>query len=136
MNVTTIPFVQTVGIEQNPEGRLTLPFKQTVHNHLQTMHASAQFTLAETASGELLQIMFPELVGKVVPLLRSSEIKFKKPTTKDVCAYASISEDDRLAFHEQFNKKNRAVISVDVSLKDSDDVTTCTATFSWYVQGI
>jgi len=136
MDIVSIPFVQTVGIEKSREGALVLPFKKAVHNHLETMHASAQFTLAETASGELLQIIFPELVGKVVPLLRSSEIKFKKPTTKEVSAYASIPEEARLLFKEQFDKKNRATISVDVNLKDSDDVTTCSASFSWFVQAL
>ncbi|MCK4671138.1 MAG: DUF4442 domain-containing protein [Candidatus Aegiribacteria sp.] len=43
-----------------------------MQNHLQTIHASAQFTLAETASGEMLRIELPELVGKVVPIFRDS----------------------------------------------------------------
>jgi acyl-coenzyme A thioesterase PaaI-like protein len=63
MDVTKIPFVEKVGIVRQPDGGLGLPFNESVHNHLQTIHASAQFTLAETASGEVLQVLFPEIVG-------------------------------------------------------------------------
>lgn len=136
MDVTKIPFVQTVGIVKNSQGGLILPFKKAIYNHLNTMHASAQFTLAESASGEYLQILFPELSGKVIPLLRSSEIKFKKPTSKELSAHAWVSEEDRLAFYEQFKKKKRALICVTMNLKDSDDILTCSATFNWYIQGL
>lgn len=81
MNVTKIPFVEKVGIEKNNNNEFQLSFDDSVQNHLQIIHASAQFTLAETASGEILQTEFPDLVGKVVPLLRESQIKFKKPAT-------------------------------------------------------
>ncbi len=93
MNVVEIPFVKKVGINKNINGELELPFSENVQNHLQTIHASAQFTLAETASGEILQIKFPELAGKVIPLLRDLQIKFKKPAAKSISAYSSISTE-------------------------------------------
>ena len=78
MDVVQIPFVKKVGITQAVNGKLELAFSDDTHNHLATMHASAQFTLAETASGEFLQTLFPELVGKVIPVLRDATVKFKK----------------------------------------------------------
>lgn len=136
MNITLIPFVQSVGIKQKSEGQLILPFKKELCNHLETMHAAAQFTLAETASGELLQRLFPELKDKVVPLLRSSEIKFKKPSTKELTAFASISDEDVTHFIDQLKRKNRASITVEVNLKDSSSELTCSASFNWFVQAI
>jgi len=65
MDVVEIPFVKKVGINKNTNGDLELPFNNEVQNHLQTIHASAQFTLAKTASGEMLQTKFPGLIGKV-----------------------------------------------------------------------
>jgi acyl-coenzyme A thioesterase PaaI-like protein len=70
MDVTEIPFVEKVGITRSTKGLLELPFNETIQNHLQTIHASAQFALAETASGEILQTIFPELVGKVAPAIQ------------------------------------------------------------------
>ncbi len=75
MKATDIPFVKHIGIEkQNNE--LSLAFKNDVLNHIKTIHASAQFTLAETQSGLHLQSIFPELKGKVIPVLRDAQIKY------------------------------------------------------------
>lgn len=136
MDVTEIPFVDKVGIKKNTDGKLELPFDQSIQNHLQTIHASAQFTLAETANGEILQTIFPELVGRVIPVLRSSEIKFKKPTTKTISAHPAVLDQAISKFREQFERKGRSSISVDVKIMDSDNVVTCVSTFNWFLQSI
>ena len=136
MDVTEIPFVKKAGVIRSTKGVLELPFNQTNLNHLHTIHASAQFTLAETASGEALQTIFPELVGKVVPVLRDSQVKFKKPATKTVSAHPMVSDEAISKFREQFNKKGRSSITVDVEITDSENVVTCIGTFNWFVQSI
>ena len=136
MNVVEIPFVKKVGIEKNGDGDLHLQFDNSVHNHLQSIHASAQFTLAETASGELLQIEFPDLVGKVIPVLRDSQIKFRKPALKSISAFPSISNDSIQKFTDQLLKKGRASVSVSVEIKDSDETITSVGVFNWFVQQI
>ena len=134
MNVIEIPFVDKVGIQRNADGALELPFNKGVQNHLETIHASAQFTLAETSSGEILQKSFPNLVGKVVPVLRESQIKFKKPAYKKIVAYPTVTAESLSKFDEQITKKGRALISVEVQVKDIDGTVTCTGTFKWFVQ--
>ncbi len=136
MNVVEIPFVKKVGIEKRSDGCLHLQFNKSVHNHLQSIHASAQFTLAETASGELLQTEFPDLTGKVIPVLRDSQIKFRKPALKSILAFPSISNDSIQKFKEQLLKKGRASISVSVEIKDSEGTVTSTGVFNWFVQQI
>lgn len=136
MNVLEIPFVDKVGIQKTKNGTLELPFTDDVHNHLQTVHASAQFALAETSSGELLQVLFPQLVGKVIPVLRDSTVKFKKPAMKNIYAYPSVSDEARENFISAFNKKGRALLSVDVEVRDTDNTVTCTAGFKWYIQSV
>ena len=136
MNVLEIPFVMKVGITKTKSNELELPFTTDTHNHLQTMHASAQFTLAETASGELLQNLFPELVGKVIPVLRDAKVKFKKPAVKNIVAHPSITEEETEKFNIRFAKKGRASISVNVEIKDSDNTVTCIANYNWFVQKI
>ena len=136
MDVTKIPFVEKVGIIRSTNDVLELPFNEAVHNHLQTIHASAQFALAETASGEILQSIFPELVGKVVPVLRESQIKFKKPAIKTISAHPTVSNESISKFKEQFKKKGRSSISVNVEIKDCENVVTCVSIFKWFVQSI
>ena len=136
MNVTKIPFVDRVGIRRNADGELELSFSRGVQNHLETIHASAQFALAETASGDILQRLFPNLAGKVVPVLRESQIKFKKPAQKKIVAYPSVAAESGSKFEEQISKKGRALVSVEVQVKDVDGLVTCMGKFKWFVQQI
>lgn len=136
MDVTEIAFVKTVGLERTEQGVLTLPLSTSTQNHLNSVHASAQFTLAETASGEALQQLFPSLVGKVIPVLRESNIRFRKPATSEVYAFPTVSEDTAARFEEQFARKGRASITVDVVVKDAEEAVTCSGSFNWFVQGV
>ena len=114
MNVVEIPFVNKVGITKTKNDELELAFTTGSHNHLETLHASAQFTLAETASGEFLQTLFPELVEKVIPVLRDATVKFKKPAVKNIIAYPSMPDEAR----EKFN------------------TVTSVASYNWFVKKI
>ena len=136
MDVTKVPFVEKIGIVRGADDILRLPYNESMQNHLQTIHAGAQFVLAETASGEALQKLFPELVGKVIPVLRDSNIKYKKSAIKSITAHPAITDDAVVKFKEQFEKKGRASISVDVEIKDQDDFVTSAGIFNWFVQSI
>jgi len=132
MEVTQIPFVKLLEIKDENES-LSLEYKRDILNHIQTIHASAQFTLAETQSGLFLQELFPHLEGKVVPLLRDATIKYKKPAQKKIYARASVSDENLQKFQELFEKKGRGSVQVDVLVKDIDDVVTAIASFIWFV---
>ncbi|MDH5360433.1 MAG: DUF4442 domain-containing protein [Gammaproteobacteria bacterium] len=136
MNILEIPFAKTLGMELNSDGALELPFSERIHNHLQTIHASAQFALAETASGAVLLQRFPELEGKLIPVLRDAQIKFRKPAQQNVTAYPSLNEDEVEKFRQQFSAKGRALIPVNVEVKDADGTVTCSATYTWFMQAI
>jgi len=136
MDVMKIPFVESVGIARDADGILTLPFDGHVHNHLQTVHAAAQFALAETASGDALLSLFPDLVSEVVPLLRDSQIKYKSPATTAITAYPMVSDEAVSHFLDRLERKGRASITMDVVLRDDNEVVTCRGSFNWYVQRI
>lgn len=136
MHVTDIPFVKLVGIEKSHDGRLELPLNDSLLNHLQSIHASAQFALAETASGHHLQLLFPELVGKVVPVLRESQIKYKKPATHSIHATVSCGEETIGKFRSQFSRKGRAVIALEVNVTDVEGKLCSIATFHWFIQAL
>jgi acyl-coenzyme A thioesterase PaaI-like protein len=136
MQVTDIPFVKYIGIQSKEEGTLKLEATETVKNHIQTIHASAQFTLAETQSGLYLQILFPEFADQVVPLLRSSTVKYKQPARKEIYAVAFVDDEIKEKFKVQFLKKGRASINIQVEVKDSDEVVTMVGEFIWFVQRV
>ena len=53
MDVVKIPYIKLSGIKKE-ENELSLQYKEDVLNHIETIHASAQFLLAETKSGDYL----------------------------------------------------------------------------------
>ncbi len=136
MNVLEIPFVEKVGVYRESNNNLSLGFKEDLLNHVQSIHASAQFLLAETASGEALSLEFPQYLGKVVPVLRDSNIKYKKPALKTISALATVSVEVKEKFIAQFEKKGRGSIEVQVEVKDDAGTLCAQATFNWFVQGI
>jgi len=135
MQATEIPFVKLVGIE-NENSTLSLDFKNDIKNHMETIHASAQFTLAETQSGIHLQELFPELEGKAIPILRDAQIKYKKPAQHKISAYANCANESIDKFKEQFDKKGRGSIQVSVEIRDVNDVVTSQGVFNWFIQSV
>jgi len=124
-----IPFTKTVGIEN---GLLKNVMK--VQNHLGSIHAGAQFTFAETASGIYLSSHFPEYEGKIIPLLRESTIKYKKQALTTLSAESYVDKEGVEKFIAQLESKGRSTIVVHVKLKDVEGDVTCEGSFKWFIQ--
>ncbi|WP_345970901.1 YiiD C-terminal domain-containing protein [Sulfurimonas sp. HSL1-6] len=133
LEAADIPFARHIGLEQE-KGSVSLGFSGTVMNHLNTIHASAQFALAETQSGLYLQTLFPELEGKVVPLLREAQIRYRKPAAAKIVASASVDDSAVETFRDQFGRKGRGSIRVDVAVTDVNGVLTSQGAFTWFIQ--
>ena len=134
MDVTQIPFAQHIGIEHKDEGTLKLEPTKAVKNHIQSIHASAQFALAETQSGLYLQEVFPEYMDKVVGLLRGSTVKYKFPAITSIMAKATLSNEAKEKFVIQLERKGIATIDINVTVLDEEDVITMQGMFTWFVQ--
>ena len=132
MNITTIPFVEHLGIQQEQQ-HLVLEPSKILENHIGTLHASVQFTLAESQSGLFLQSEFPD-IGEVVALLRGSTVKYKSPAKSKLMAHASLHQESKDKFMEQFIKKGRAGITVQVEVRDSENIVTMRGEFTWFIQ--
>ena len=133
MRAKDIPFIRHIGIEEKNQD-LSLNFNEEVQNHVQTIHASAQFALAETKSGLHLLSLFPELEEKVIPLLRDAQIKYKKPAVEKITAYASIEDEAIEKFNMQLDKKGRGTLCVKVQIKDINDLLCSEGEFNWFIQ--
>ena len=138
MNITEIPFNKFIEILSDDEDKsyLHLELKDHMKNHLGTMHASAQFSLAEACSGLCLQRSFPQLENSVVPILRKSEVKFKRPAISSIRAQAEIMKEHRERFEQQLERKGRASIEVAVNVLDQDGTITMSGNYEWFAQKI
>ena len=119
-----------------PEGAahlLEMPAAPLVRNHLGTVHAAAQFALAEAASAECLHRHFAAAAGTVVPVVRRVEAKYRAPGTGTLLAYAALDPVTQQTFLSELDRCGRALAAVQVSLKDSAGTVTFAGTFEWFV---
>lgn len=141
MNIEQVPFNKLLGIKKCTNcknGLVALPESQKYANHLNTVHASAQFALGEAASGEYLFQRFKEIAtkNKLIPVIRKTKLKFKKPAIGEIKAKAFITDEVAKGAIASIEKKGRAIIPVIVDITDSKNNQTMTATYEWFIQKI
>ena len=133
VDVFAIPFNKYIGFEPStdPAYLMVLPARAEYENHVQTVHASALFALAEATSGLFLLREFVE-VENVVSVVRVVSVKYKKPGKGAIRSKASLATD-KTEVLETLQKKRPVLVPVQVSLYDGGDVLVMSATFEWFV---
>ena len=63
MNVTKIPFVKSLNVQESDNDK---NLYLDINNNMRNIYAGARLTLAETQSGLHLQKLFTELDGKIL----------------------------------------------------------------------
>jgi acyl-coenzyme A thioesterase PaaI-like protein len=139
MEITEIPFNKAVGIERSElpdRGLVQLGDSPRYHNHLGTVHAAAQFALAEACSGEYLLSRFPGMAKGRVGVVRKAQVKFSKPARGKLYAQGRMSEASVRKLEEDLNNRGRAFTEINVEVTDSQGVVTMTVVFEWYIQAL
>ncbi len=135
MDVLTIPFNKYLGLERcEKEGYiLKLPNKNEYLNHIETIHASVQFALAEATSGEFLLQEFKDFEFDVIPVVRKSEVKYSCPAEGTLCSKAEFIELNKNEIEHKLEFSNRIIVKIQVSvLNESEDIV-MTAIFEWFI---
>jgi acyl-coenzyme A thioesterase PaaI-like protein len=138
MKVTELPYNKFIGIKKARDSEYLLELDESPDylNHLGNVHAGAQLSLAEAASGEYLLKLFENSADDLIPVVRRLESKFKKPANGKIFARAKTSPDALKLFKEELKNKNRSLISVEVVIEDSNHVITMTALVEWFVKNV
>lgn len=132
MNLTSIPFAQMIRLQEGEGDYLfCLPAHQDYTNHLGTVAAAAQFSLAEFASGQWLLNTFPEWAELVVPMLRNSQVKFNQATTGSIYAKVSVSKDTIQQVEEELKQLKRSKCSIPVKVLNNEGHVVMTGNFEW-----
>ena len=135
MNLKDIPFAKLLDIsESNSEFLFELSDDEKYTNHLGTVAAAAQFSLAEFASGQWMINSFPDIATQVIPVLRKSDVKFRKPAIGRVRARAIVNEETRHQFISELMQRNRALLKVLIELVNDDSEVVMSGTYEWFIQ--
>jgi acyl-coenzyme A thioesterase PaaI-like protein len=135
MDVTAIPFNRFLGLRAS-ETALLLPADPKYLNHLGTVHASAQFSLAEAASGQWLLDRFGAAAAEYAAVVRRADLKFRRPATGELTAQASAPPEEAERFLETLTRRGRATMEVRVEVLAADGSATLESVFEWFAQRI
>ena len=135
MNVADIAFNRFLGLRSDGSV-LTLPEDPRYKNHVGTVHAGAQFSLAEAASGQWLLGKFGDAAADHLAVVRHVEVKYRRPAAGELTAKAEVSDDDAGRFRDTLERRGRAAIEVRVQVLGADHGITLEATFEWFAQRV
>jgi acyl-coenzyme A thioesterase PaaI-like protein len=139
LRATDLAFNQALGIRVAPPGAahlLELPFIRLVQNHLGTMHAAAQFSLAEAASAECLQRDFGHAVGEVFAVVRGVEVKYRRPATGDLLGFGTPDDHTRDSLLAELSSRGRTTAVILIDLKNRDGTLTFHGKFEWFLSRV
>jgi acyl-coenzyme A thioesterase PaaI-like protein len=139
LRATDLAYNRALGIRDAAPGAehlLELPFGPLVQNHLGTLHAAAQFSLAEAASAECLQRCYGAELGDVFAVVRGVEVKYRKPAAGDLLAYGAPNEPTRLHLLAEMAARGRGKAVILIDLKDRSGTLTFHGQFEWFISRV
>ncbi len=139
LKATDLAYNQALGIRAAPAGAehlLELPFAPLVQNHLGTMHAAAQFSLAEAASAECLQRHYGAGVDEVFGVVRGVEVKYRRPAKGDLLAFGTPDDHTRDHLLAELAGRGRTSAVILIDLKDRAGTLTFHGKFEWFISRV
>lgn len=135
MNLHDIPFARLLALEpgEQDDAILALPDAPQYLNHLGTVAAAAQFSLAEFTSGQWLLNTYPEWADRVVPVLRRSEVRFRRPAHGRVRASVPFEAHAVPNLQAELETRGRALISIPVLLHDASSQLVMEGRYEWFL---
>lgn len=135
MNVLDLPFNKILLIKESdePDTILMLDDDAKYQNHLGTIHASAQYALAEASSGEILERNFGDWNGAYFPVVRRVEVKYRNPARGRLFSEGFIDADRVTKAKRELSEKGRALVDVIVKILDAEKTVTLESTFTWFI---
>lgn len=135
MNILNIPFHQYLKLRNHPTDEYIFEMDENpeCQNHIGTIHACVQLALAEASAGAFLQQQFPASESNIVPVVRSTEVKYHRPAQGTLyarCAFGNSGVDDAL---QELNTKNRTLLKVKSEVFDAGKNKVLTAWFEWFL---
>jgi len=135
MNVLALPFNEILMIQPSdlPDTVLMLEDREKYQNHLGTVHASAQYALAEASSGEILERNFGDWNGSYFPVVRRVEVKYKNPARGKLFSAGFIEADSAVKAKNELAERGRTLVDVRVKIMDEGKNITFESTFTWFI---
>lgn len=118
---------------KNPEYIFSLEFNENLLNHFGGFHAAVIFSLAEATSAQFLLQQFEPFKDEFIPLLRTTETKYKKPAFSAIYAKSKFKNITKDEIVMDLNNKKRALLSLITEIVDESNQLIFTGEFEWFL---
>lgn len=133
-----IPMNATVGVKITDVGvgwataecADSAPFR----NHLGTIHAGAQFLLAEAVSGAAFAGAMAQYMAEAVPLIEKMEVHYVGRAVGDLTARAEANPADLPAALAAYQAEGKTRLVLNVTVKDGEGKDVMQAVAHWYTR--
>ena len=131
--LSAIPYLEPHGLEVTEQTdeyiAVKMPFGKRLTNHVGTLHASALFTVAETAAGIHATSVIPG--NRAIPLLRGATVHYTRRAGGDLTATARVKGGESGRALADFDANDRADLDIEVDVVDDENETVFTGTFDY-----
>lgn len=131
--LAAIPYLEPHGLEvtEQMDDHITvkMPFSKALTNHVGSLHASALFTVAETAAGLHAMSVIPG--NRAIPLLRGATLNYTRRASGDLTATARVKGDESSRVLADFDAHDRADVDIEVDVVDAENETVFKGTFDY-----
>lgn len=137
MHVTDLAINKTLGMQLAADGHahlLELPESPLLLNHVGSLHAGVQFSLAEACSGEFLLRHFGSDPSQLFAVLRTAQVKFRRPAHGALRASARFVEKSAEALADELASPRGTLASVLVEVADANGVVTMSGQYEWFLR--
>ena len=135
MKVLNLPLTKNLHIQTTEKGTYLL---EMVHhpnllNHLETIHGSASYALAEISSGHFLNTRFRDIADQTVPILRESRVKYRLAGEGNLyskVAMVGITEEE---VRKKLLARKKIILTLQVRLYNEENKLVLSAEFDWFI---
>ncbi len=117
------PFLVTLGIKvgsaTSSAVTLTLPYRPELSNHIQSLHAGAQFALGEATAVSIVALVFADHLDTTNILTAQSSITYRRPAQGDLSATVSLTPEVAASSRTAWTQSGRTRILLEVEIQDS-----------------
>jgi len=135
--ISSLPIHQHNGIEpcnHPPQGIFRLKKKSLHLNHLERIHASSIFALAEASSGQFLVDHLSEWpIHDFVISMRFADIDYRSSTDEDIYSIGNYLANDWNKLHRALHKNGRGLIRIPIQIMNNSGKCVATSGFQWYL---
>lgn len=135
MQILELPFNKLIALEFSPKADFLLMLKSDPKylNHIQTIHASALFSLAEATSGHFLSVSFSQIPMALIPVVRNVTVKYKSAAKGCIFSRAMLQNSNIIELNNTLEVSKKAQLNVVVELFDEIDKLVFQGNFEWFI---